>query len=58
MDIKQENLNVSDYPGGEKFAEEVELNDGGVDLRYKGTAADQKDMLVLGKKQVLRASVF
>ena len=28
--------------------------DGSIPMKYRGTAADQRDMAVLGKKQVLR----
>jgi hypothetical protein len=35
---------------------EKEPDDGGIASRYRGTAADKRDMMVLGKTQVLRVS--
>jgi hypothetical protein len=35
---------------------EKEPDDGGIASRYRGTAADERDMKVLGKTQVLRVS--
>jgi choline transport protein len=37
---------------------EKEPDDGGITSRYRGTAADKRDMMVLGKTQVLRVSII
>lgn len=45
---------ANDYPEADP-KEDVHVN-GSIPLRYRGTAADQRDMALLGKEQVLRVS--
>lgn len=55
MDSSKEELEVNESP-----VEDIQIvekdNDGGIPARYRGTAADKRDMITLGKKQVLRVS--
>jgi hypothetical protein len=57
MNSSKEELEVAETPiedgqSGEKVADDV-----GVPARYRGTATDKRDMVILGKKQVLRVSI-
>jgi hypothetical protein len=54
MDISKEELEVNNYPVDDVQIAEKEPEDGGIPSRYRGTAADKRDMMVLGKEQVLR----
>lgn len=54
---KMESTTVAEIRKGEASSNEHELDDfddAGLPARYRGTAADQRDMSMLGKKQVLR----
>lgn len=57
MDSTKDKLSVTDNPIEDGQIEEKEADDNGLPSRYRGTAADKRDMIVLGKKQVLRVSV-
>jgi hypothetical protein len=49
-------LRVNETPVDDVQIVEKDDNDGGIPARYRGTAADKRDMITLGKKQVLRVS--
>jgi hypothetical protein len=53
MDSSKEELEVKELPAGDV---QFEDNDGLIPSRYRGTDADKRDMMTLGKKQVLRVS--
>lgn len=57
MDPKKDDLNVCEYPIEEGQVSGKELDDVGIITKYRGTAADKRYMLVLGKKQVLRVYI-
>lgn len=59
MSITKEELAVSESPVNNVNAEEKagDCDDSGVPLRYRGTDADKNDMMILGKKQVLRVRI-
>lgn len=54
MHTSKEDITVYDSPMVDGEAVDKELDDAGIPSKYRGTAADKKDMTVLGKKQVLR----
>ena len=54
-DITAVELAEADSPGSIKVFDGSVSN---VPEKYRGTDADRKDMTVLGKKQVLRVSIF
>jgi hypothetical protein len=56
MDSSKEELDVTETALGDVQIVEKESDDGGIPERYRGTAEDKRDMIVLGKKQVLRVS--
>jgi hypothetical protein len=56
MDSTKDKLSVTDNPIEDGQIEEKEADDNGLPSRYRGTAVDKRDMIVLGKKQVLRVS--
>ena len=54
-------VSFTEEPRGEMFDQtaEKELDEpGAIPLKYRGTAADKRDMTILGKKQVLRVRVL
>jgi len=57
MDSTKEELAVTEYPIDDAQIEDKEPDDSGVPARYRGTDADKRDMIVLGKKQVLRVCI-
>jgi choline transport protein len=56
MDSSKEELEVNESPVEDVQIVEKDDTDGGIPARYRGTAADKRDMITLGKKQVLRVS--
>jgi choline transport protein len=56
MDSSKEELEVNETPVEDVQIVEKDDNGGGIPARYRGTAADKRDMITLGKKQVLRVS--
>jgi hypothetical protein len=56
MNPSKEDLEVTETPIDDVQIESKESDDGGIPARYRGTTADKRDMVVLGKKQVLRVS--
>jgi hypothetical protein len=55
---KEEPVLVTEYPIEDVQIEDKEPDDGGIPSKYRGTAADKRDMIVLGKKQVLRVCIL
>jgi hypothetical protein len=54
-------VSLTEEPRGETFDQnaEKELDEpGAIPAKYRGTAADRRDMGILGKKQVLRVFVL
>ena len=54
-------VSLTEEPRGEIFDQnmEKELDEpGAIPAKYRGTAADRRDMGILGKKQVLRVCVL
>ena len=49
-------VKVNESPVDDVQIVEKDDNDGGIPSRYRGTAADKRDMITLGKKQVIRVS--
>lgn len=58
MNPTKEELAVTDNPIDDGQIVDKEPDDGGIPSRYRGTAADKRDMIVLGKKQVLRVCIL
>lgn len=58
MDSTKEELAVTDYPIDDGQIEDKEPDDCGIPAKYRGTEADKRDMIVLGKKQVLRVCIL
>jgi hypothetical protein len=58
MDPAKEELAVTDNPIDDDQIADKECDDGEIPSRYRGTAADKRDMIVLGKKQVLRVCIL
>jgi len=58
MDQKKEVPDVSENPLEEGRVEEKDLDNGIVTSKYRGTDADKHEMLVMGKKQVLRVCII
>jgi len=58
MESTKDKLSVADNPIEDGQMDEKEADNNGLPERYMGTAADKRDMSVLGKKQVLRVSVL
>jgi hypothetical protein len=58
MNSTKDELAVTDYPIDDGQIEDKEPDDGGIPARYRGTEADKRDMIVLGKKQVLRVCIL
>lgn len=58
MNSSKEELEVTENPIGDGQTVDKEADDSGIPSRYRGTAADQRDMIVLGKKQVLRVGTL
>lgn len=56
MDSSKEELEVNETPVDDVQIVGKDDNDAGIPSRYRGTAADKRDMITLGKKQVLRVS--
>jgi choline transport protein len=56
MDTSKEELEVNKSVVDDIQIVEKDTDDGGIPSRYRGTATDKRDMMVLGKKQVLRVS--
>jgi choline transport protein len=56
MNSSKEELEVTENPIDDVKIVDKESDDGAVAARYRGTATDKRDMIVLGKKQVLRVS--
>ena len=56
MAVTKEEVAVSESPADHSQIEDKagDLDDSGVPARYRGTDADKNDMMILGKKQVLR----
>lgn len=54
MDSKEDDQIIKDYPIEERQIAEKELNHVRIDIKYRGTETDERDMLVLGRNQVLR----
>ena len=57
MDTPKDELEVNESPIDEGQVAEKD-DDSGIPIKWRGTAADKRDMTVLGKKQVLRVSIF
>ena len=54
-------VSLTKEPRGETFDQNVEKEfdePGAIPAKYRGTAADRRDMIILGKKQVLRVCVL
>jgi hypothetical protein len=54
-------VSITEEPRGETFDQNVEKEldePGAIPAKYRGTAADHRDMIILGKKQVLRVCVL
>jgi hypothetical protein len=54
-------VSLTEEPRGETFDQNVEKEldePGAIPVKYRGTAADHRDMIILGKKQVLRVCVL
>ena len=58
MNSSKGELEVTENPIDDGQIVNKEPDDGGIPLRYRGTAADKRDMIVLGKKQVLRVCIL
>jgi choline transport protein len=58
MDTSKEELEVTETPLEDGQIVDKEPDHGGIPSRYRGTAADKKDMIVLGKEQVLRVCIL
>ena len=58
MDPSKEELEVTESPIEDGQIADKDPDDGGIPLKYRGTAADKRDMIVLGKKQVLRVCIL
>jgi choline transport protein len=58
MSSTKEEPAVVEYPVDDVQIVDKESDDGGIPARYRGTAADKRDMVVLGKKQVLRVCIL
>jgi hypothetical protein len=58
MNLSKEELEVTESPIDDGQVADKDPDDGGIPSRYRGTAADKRDMIVLGKKQVLRVCIL
>lgn len=58
MMLNKDDLDVTEKSFGETGSGEEESDDSGIPLEYRGTAADKRDMITLGKKQVLRVCIL
>ncbi len=56
MNGSDKELEVNESPIDEGHIVEKDADYEGIPSKYRGTASDKRDMFLLGKKQVLRAS--
>jgi len=57
MDYSKEEAKISETRIDDVEIVEKDTNYGGIPSKYRGTDVDKRDMIVLGKKQVLRVSL-
>lgn len=56
MELAKNDLDLKEKSFDEVETGEEDFGDGDIPAEYLGTAADKRDMITLGKKQVLRVS--